>query len=120
MTPADEQDRTQVGELVRQVQEASGKHIELAFEDQGYAGENADTAAQQRGIRLEVVKHTEAKRSFVLALDRWVVERSFAWAERFRRLARDYGRRAKTLPVFHFLAFACIMLTNLFRLLAGS
>ncbi len=51
---------------------------------------------------------------------RWVVERSFAWAARFRRLARDYQRLAKTLAAVHFLAFACIMLANLFRLIAGS
>lgn len=118
VTPADEQDRAQVGELARQVQEVTGEHVELAFVDQGYTGENAATAAEQHGIQLEVVKHTEAKRGFVLLPRRWVVERSFAWAARFRRLARDYERLAKTLAAFHFLAFACIMLANLVRLLA--
>lgn len=120
VTPADEQDRAQVGELARQMQEVTGEHVELAFVDQGYTGENAAAAAEQHGIRLEVVKHTEAKRGFVLLPRRWVVERSFAWAARFRRLARDYERLAKTLAALHFLAFACIMLANLFRLLAGS
>ena len=118
--PAYEQDRAQVGELARQVQEVTGEHVELAFVDQGYTGENAAAAAGQHGIQLEVVKHTEAKRGFVLLPRRWVVERSFAWAARFRRLARDYERLAKTLATFHFRAFACIMLANLFRLLAGS
>ena len=47
------------------------------------------------GIQLEVVKHPEAKRGFVLLPRRWVVERSFAWAARFRRLARDYERLAQ-------------------------
>jgi transposase len=120
VTAANEQDREQVGELTRQVQEVTGEHVELAFVDQGYTGENAAVAAAMHGIQLEVVKHTEAKRGFVLLPRRWVVERSFAWAARFRRLARDYERLAKTLAALHFLAFACLMLANLFRLLAGS
>ena len=41
---------------------------------------------------------------------RWVVERSFAWAARFRRLARDYERLASTLAGYHWLAFALLML----------
>ena len=120
VTPADEQDRAQVGELAEQVQQVTGEHVELAYVDQGYTGQAAEEAAAEHGIRLEVVKHTEAKRGFVLLPRRWVVERSFAWAARFRRLARDYERLAATLGAFHFLACACLMLANLFRLLAGS
>lgn len=52
--------------------------------DQGY------TAAAEHGIRLEVVKHTEAKKGFVLLPRHWVVERSLAWMSRFRLLARNY------------------------------
>jgi len=55
---------------------------------------------------FEVIKHTEAKRGFVLLPRRWVVERSFAWAVRFRRLARDYERLSYTLAGYHYLAFA--------------
>jgi transposase len=61
------------------------------------------SGAPWRLLPLEVVKHTEATRGFVLLPRRWVVERSFAWAARFRRLARDYRkalcgrRRAGTL-----------------------
>src|SRR5437588_7298377 len=55
------------------------------------------------GIHLEVVKHREAKHSFVLLPPRWVVERSFAWAVRFRRRARDYERLAATLAGYHWL-----------------
>jgi transposase len=59
---------------------------------------------------LAVVKLPEAKRGFVLLPRRWVVERDFAWAARFRRLARDDERLATTLAALHFLAFACLML----------
>jgi transposase len=62
----------------------------------------------------------QAKRGFVLLPRRWVVERSFAWVARFRRLARDYERLAATLGAFHFLACACLMLATLFRMLAQT
>jgi transposase len=66
--------------------------VELAYVDAGYTGDEPAKAAQGHGIRLEVVKLPEAKRGFVLLPRRWVVERSFAWMTRFRRLARDYER----------------------------
>ncbi len=84
--------------LAQAVQGVTGQSVTLADVDQGYTGETAQQAAHAQGIALEVVKHTEAKRGFVLLPRRWVVERSFAWAARFRRLARDYERLAQTLP----------------------
>lgn len=59
---------------------------------------------------MEVVKLPHVKKGFVLLPRRWVVERSFAWAARFRRLARDYERLPTTLAGSHFLAFAILML----------
>jgi transposase len=120
VTAADEQDRAQVEKLAEAVQEVTGESIELAYVDQGYTGENAVQAAAKHGVRLEVVKHTEVKRGFVLLPRRWVVERSFAWAARFRRLARDYERLAKTLAALHYLAFAILMLANLAKQLTQS
>ena len=90
----------------------------MAYVDQGYTGPNAAEAAQQHGIHLEVVKHPMAKRGFVLLPRRWVVERSFAWAARFRRLARDYERLDTRLKGFHYFAFACIMVTRMCKALA--
>jgi transposase len=114
VTPANEQDRAQVGELSRAVQEATGQNVEVAFVDQGYTGDKPAEAAAQEGIYLEVVKHHEAKKGFVLLPRRWVVERSFAWAARFRRLARDYERQASTLAGYHWLAFATLMLNFIY------
>lgn len=110
VTPANEQDRALVGELAQRVQEATGESVELAFVDQGYTGEAAQREAEEYGMRLEVVKLAEAKKGFVLLPRRWVVERSFGWAARFRRLARDYERLPETLAGLHFLAFAILML----------
>lgn len=109
VTPANEQDRAQVGQLAQAVQEATGKTVEVAFVDQGYTGQEAAQAAEAQGLRLEVVKLPEAKKGFVLLPRRWVVERSFGWMARFRRLARDYERLPTTLRGLHFLAFAILM-----------
>jgi transposase len=113
VTPASAQERAQVEALARRVQEVTGEHVELAYVDQGYTGEDPAAAAEAHGIRLEIVKHSEAKRGFVLLPRRWVAERSFAWAARFRRLARDYERLPETLAGLHFVAFACLMLHQL-------
>jgi transposase len=110
VTPANEQERAQVSELAAKVQEVTGRTVQVAFVDQGYTGDDAARQAQEQGIRLEVVKHTEAKRGFVLLPRRWVVERSFGWLGRFRRLARDYERLTQTLAGWHWLAFLTILL----------
>jgi transposase len=120
VTPANEQDRAQVAELAEAVQAVSGETVALAFVDQGYTGKQPAADADARGIRLEVVKHTEAKRGFVLLPRRWVVERSFGWMARFRRLARDYERLPETVAGLHFIAFSCLMLHNFALLLAAS
>lgn len=110
ITPANDQERDQVGRLAQQVQEVTGEHVEVAFVDQGYTGDDPAQAAEQHGIRLEVIKLPEAKKGFVLLPRRWVVERSFGWMARFRRLARDYERLPETLAGLHFLAFTILML----------
>src|SRR5262245_36469539 len=109
VTAANEQDRAQVAALCERVQALTGDTIELAFVDQGYTGAQAREEAAAHGIQLEVVKLPEAKKGFVLLPRRWVVERSFGWVARFRRLARDYERLPETLAGLHFLAFAILM-----------
>ena len=120
VTPASTDERTQVGTLAARVQAVTGQTVELAFVDQGYVGPQPEAAAAAHGIRLQVVKLPEAKRGFVLLPRRWVVERSFAWAARFRRLARDYERLPETVAGLHFLAFACLLLHRLVLLLNES
>lgn len=112
VTPANEQERAQVGELARQVQQATGQTVKVAFADQGYTGKEPAEAARDEGIELQVIKLPEAKKGFVLLPRRWVVERSFGWANRFRRLARDYERLPETLAGLHFVIFAVLMLVH--------
>ena len=113
VTSADQQDRSRVKQLAKEVQKATGHSVELAFVDQGYTGEQPAKDAAKKGIELSVVKLPQAKRGFVLLPRRWVVERSFGWLSRFRRLARDYERLPAVLAGFHYIAFACLMLRRL-------
>jgi transposase len=120
VTAANEQDRAQVRELVAQVQAVTGENVEIAFVDQGYTGEQPAQDAAAQGITLAVVKLPEAKKGFVLLPRRWVVERSLAWAARFRRLARDYERLPETVAGLHFLAFAILLLKRFVMLIGQS
>jgi transposase len=120
VSPANEQERAWVGELARAVQEATGESVELAYVDEGYTGERAAEEAEAHGMRLEVVKHEEAKRGFVLLPRRWVVERDFAWAARFRRVVKDYERLPAVLAGLHFVAFACLFLRQATSILGAG
>jgi transposase len=120
VTPANQQERDQVTELTDAVQEATGYSVKVAFVDQAYTGEEPADAADLVGIRLEVVQRPEAKRGFVLLPRRWVVERSFAWTARFKRLARDYERLPETLIAMHFVVFSILMLASAAPLLTGA
>lgn len=119
VTPANEQERAQVAELAQQMQEVTGDSVEIAYVDQGYTGEQPAKGmedAAEHGIELVVIKLPEAKKGFVLLPRRWVVERSFAWTARFRRLARDLERLAETLVGLHVVAFAMLMLARVVKL----
>lgn len=69
---------------------------------------------------LQVVKREKARHGFVLLPKRWVVERSFAWASRLRRLARDYERLPQTLAGIHFIVFAILMPPQAVPCFAGA
>ena len=120
VTAANAPERAQVGQVTAQVQAVTGDAVEVAFVDQGYPGDQPAPAAAAHGIHLDVVKLSEAKHGVVLRPRRWVVERSVAWAARFRRLARDYERLPETLRGLHFLVFAILMLTRFVSLLGHS
>jgi transposase len=120
VTAANAQDRAQVERLADQVQTVTGEAVEVAFVDQGYTGAQPAQDAAARGIQLEVVKLPETKNGFVLLPRRWIVERSFGWVARFRRLARDYERLPDTLAGLHFLVFAILLLKRFVELMMQS
>lgn len=102
------------------MQEATGETVKLAWADQGYTGEQARGDAAANGIALQVVKLPEAKKGFVLLPRRWMVERSFAWLARFRRLSSDFERMPQVLAGLHFVVFAMLMLPKAAMLLASG
>lgn len=71
-------------------------------------------------IDLQIVKLPEVKKGFVLMPKRWVVERSFGWLARFRRLSRDYERLPQMSSGLHFLVFAVLMLSAAAQILAST
>ena len=115
VTAGNEQERAQVADLSAAVQAATGGSVELVWADQGYTGRDPADDAAAHGIELEIVKHTGAKKGFVLLPRRWVVERTFGWPARSRRLARDYERLAETLGGYHWVAFLGVLLGRIIR-----
>jgi transposase len=120
VTPANGQERAQVAALAEEVQRVTGNTVEVAFVDQGDTGEDPAEAAAEHGIDLVVVSLPEATPGVVLLPRRWVVERSFAWATRFRRLAKDDERLSETVAGLHVVAFACLMLHRALGALGAS
>lgn len=112
--PADVQDRDGADLLLRRSRRLF-PFIETIFADGGYQGPKmAATVARTGSWKLEIVKRTELHR-FVVLPKRWVVERSFAWIARNRRLARDFERYARTVAAFIRLAMIRVMLRRLTR-----
>jgi transposase len=120
VTAADAQDRAQVGQLAAQVQDVTGASVDIAFVDQGYTDDHPAQDAAAQGSQLAGVKLPEAKKGFVLLPHRWVIARSFGWAVRFRRLARDDERLPATLAGFHFLAFVILLRKRFVEMMVQS
>ncbi|MEU1254113.1 IS5 family transposase [Streptomyces chartreusis] len=70
--------------------------LSLIWADGGYRGHLQDWAAQHLKLVLDVVRRSDDVSGFQVLARRWVVERSFAWILRSRRLVRDYERRTDT------------------------
>lgn len=73
--------------------------------DGGYNAHQVQTAAAANpGLRVEIVKRSDDMKGFVVLPRGWVVERTFSWFGRNRRLAKDYENLAQTLAAFVALA----------------
>jgi putative transposase len=79
--------------------------LELIWADGGYnARQVKEAVAKQPGLRVEIVKRSDDTKGFVVLPRRWVVERTFSWFGRNRRLAKDYENLAASLAAFVTLA----------------
>ena len=116
-TAADEQDRDQVFDICQKIQEETGGNIDVMIGDQGYTGEQVEIDAALNHIEFVIIKRSDSAKGFVLLPRRWVIERSFGWFSRFRRLGRDLERLSSTLVGFHYLASAVLLSNKLFPIL---
>ena len=110
--PADVQDRDGAVLLLRRARRLF-PFIKRIFADGGYAGEKMALVVWRTGAwKLEIVKRSDVA-GFEVLPKRWIVERTFAWISRNRRLARDFERYATTVVAFVRLAMIRIMLRRL-------
>jgi putative transposase len=115
--PANIQDRAAARQLIGSFQEGCSprRRLRHIWADGGYAGALVEWSRRVARCTLEIVKRTQAHRFQVLPR-RWVVERTFGWLGRYRRLTRDYERQATSGETFVHLAMIRLMLTRLGRL----
>ena len=112
--PGNVQDRDGARDLLRTARR-SFPFIERIFADAGYQGAKMAKVVADTGCwTIEIVKRSDLHR-FVVLPKRWIVERTFAWISRNRRLARDFERYARTVVAFIRLAMIRIMLRRLTR-----
>jgi putative transposase len=114
--PADIQDRDGAKLVLAILLQRFG-WIRRIFVDGGYAGELVNWCRRllpHRGLRLEVVKRSDAnKHRFVILPKRWIVERTFGWLSKFRRLSKDYEFRTDNSEAMILIAATRLMLAKL-------
>lgn len=89
--------------------------LERIFADGGFRGDLVDWVQQNLQVVLEIVLKLNEQKGFQVLPKRWVVERTFAWITRNRRLARDYERLARSSEAFIYLAMIRLGLRRLAR-----
>jgi transposase len=117
ISPADVQDRDMIAALLA-IAKRRCPTLARAVADGGYRGEATATAVREgAGLPLEIVKRSDAAKGFVVLPKRWIVERTFGWLGRCRRLAKDYENRTRSAAAFLILALIRLMLRRIVRML---
>lgn len=107
--PADVQDRDGAPGLLESVRD-SFPWLRHVFADGGYAGDKLKDALKQIGDwTIEIIKRSDAAKGFVLLPRRWVVERTFAWLNRNRRLAKDFEASVESAVTWLYIASVKLM-----------
>jgi putative transposase len=113
--PANIQDRDAARQLLEKFFGRKGwRRVKHVWADGGYTGALVGWAWKLWRCTIEIVKRTDAHTFHVLPR-RWVVERTFGWLGRHRRLNRDYERQAQTGETMVYLAMIRLMLARLAR-----
>jgi transposase len=118
ITAGSVQDRDGAVGLLARVREKFST-VTLVWADGGYTGRLVGWARQVLAIAVTVVKRSDDMTGFVVLPRRWVVERTFAWLMRYRRLVRCYERRPEHHEAMVWWATVHLMTRRLTRELAG-
>ncbi len=115
VTAGNVQDRDGAKSLLKEIstEENAVKRLKLIWADGGYRGELVSWVEETLGWKLEIVEKSKDQNGFQVLPKRWIVERTFAWLVRQRRLARDYERLPETSEAFIYAAMIRLMLRRL-------
>ena len=114
--PANIQDRDGAPDTLKAVR-TRWPQLRHVFADGGYAGPKLRGAlAERAGWTIEIVKRSGTVKGFEVLPRRWVVERSFAWLGRCRRLAKDWERTITSATAFLLIAHIRILIRRIARL----
>ena len=111
---ADIQDRDGA-KLVLDVVRSKLPRLRLIWADGGYAGQLIDWVRDGCHWVLDIIKRSDSQRGFVVLPRRWVVERTFAWLGRYRRLSKDYEGLPRTSEAMIYGAMIHLMIHRLAR-----
>ena len=113
VTAANINDRTGAKLLLTKVERQIALRLLTIWADKGYQGELELWFAQEWQIALEIVTAQADQKGFAVQPRRWVVERSFAWLGKYRRLSKDYERDVRSSEAFIYLASIRTLLKRL-------
>lgn len=116
VTAADVTDRDGGREVLKRLKESDPPRLELIWVDGNYSGPFQEEMKEQYGWTIEVVKK-QGQEGFQVLPRRWVVERTFGWLGRNRRLSKDYEGRLKTSETWIRVAMIRLMLRRQGRIL---
>jgi transposase len=115
VSPADIQDRDMIAPLLREARKMFPS-LKRAIADGGYRGAaTAQAVRAEAKIPLEIVKRSDTAKGFTVLPKRWIVERTFGWLGRCRRLAKDFENLARSHSAFVILAMIRVMLRRIVR-----
>lgn len=112
VTTADVQDRDAAAAVLPLASEQFPE-LQKVWADSAYEGPRVERMAQQAGVEVEIVKRSDTTPGFVVQAKRWIVERTFGWLMRERRLARDYERKEESSEALVYLGMIRLMLGRL-------
>jgi len=119
VTGANVQDHHQLYALVAEGR-ARSTRLKKVWLDEGYQSHDvADAIHEKLEVDVEIVPKPAGQKGFSVLPRRWVVERTFAWIVRYRRMSKDYEYRVETSQAMIYLAMSRLMLRRLARRPAG-